>query len=409
MLKRWVPQSFSGLVWSVSTPRKIKPFYFAVCISLLFCLLPFGINTVHATDTPTPTPTVTPTWEPIFNPQATATPRDMSCPTQQPVGAGTVTPDPLWLSKCGQCIRRTPQSTLLSGNPLATLNAPTRTPSGPTPTGPTPTSAATMTPTPAAGTPRYYVVQSVGAHSWTNGSSKSIHWFEQSEMDSVCFSDLGGVRDIATALYLNPAASNSIDYYAMINNSNTRTIWQWVPGGYTGNQQRWLLFEKGKPAQYWVPYFGNVAYQNARDLDNANRRFGSEVDPNKTQSYAGMTLCYGDGIDPAADSGKYCGSVQGISGGDSTGGIGIGLPDIRISPSTCYDVGGQTVDLSFMSALEPLTGWSIPDGFTIPGFRVCFRMIAFGAVNLFGLQISITSIALAIAGIWLFKSLLEEG
>lgn len=392
--------------WFASDLKKFRHQYYKTLLifALAFVFLFAGSRSVFA-ETPTPTSTPippTPTWENLINPAATATPRNLSCPTQQPVGWKTLTPDPLWLMNCGVCVKVTPNPTL-GGNLLATLNV-TPTPYGnktATPGGVTATANPTATAT--AGALRYYVVNAVGAHSWTNGSSKAIHWFEEGELDSVCFTDVNGVKDKYSAIYLAPAASNSIDYYAMINNNNTRTIWQWVVGGYTGAQQYWMIYEMGKPANYWEPYFGVVTFRNGRDVPSANRRFGAEVDPNKTQSYAGKTLCYGDGIDPASDSGKYCGTVVAADGG--TGGIGINIPNILVSPATCYDVGGQSFGTGFMA--DWIAG--MPESINIPGIRVCVRQLILPSINLFGLNISMASIALAMAGIWLFKSLVEEG
>lgn len=90
---------------------------------------------------------------------------------------------------------------------------------------------------------------------------------------------------------------------------------------------------------------------------------------------------------------SYCSSVEAEGEEEDLESL---LPRISIVRGNC--VGWQEVSVSL-----PVIG-----DITIPGLQVCFNLVEFGSINLFGMRISLDLLALIVGGVmvirWVFRS-----
>ena len=356
-----------------------------LALLLLLSLLTFGTSAsakalLQATDTPTPSAT----WEPLFPTSTPVATKNYTCPTAQPLGWGTVTPDLLWSANCSPCLLTlTPRPTSTSPYPTATVD-PLAT------STPTPTSTPTEMPDPSL----VYItaIQGVNRDGYSAGS------------DTLLQTDIYGFSGTITLPYSSGAWPNygveitftglepdmeivyeisGDTYFDYWNGLGIFTINDIPLDGYHTILTNTLSYKKGQIN--WGPEASGTDTVLLRPFRGVPSG-GSVVEQTfefRVIEANGVPLTLATPT-PAIVS-DYCAEVNGVGGSLVQGGeLGIDLPQITVGQAACYGVSGISIPTGILSIL----GIDV-DNFEIPGLEICFKPISFGTLNLFGIIVDL--------------------
>lgn len=413
--RRWGWLSYLRSACSAYILMLIRLLLLLCCIFLLTFSPVLGIDHASAQDptsTDTPSDTPTPTNAPIFTDPTLVPTGHYVCTGNQPIGWGTVTPDPYWLMQCGMCI--TPDSSDFFGdNPFDITSTPD------------PNITPTVTPTITA-TPQNDLLD---AALRVGGMPVPIeiptNEFRTTTSDLLTYGQIGGINITDTAPQYTPItgsikleiAYNLVDHVGttygegiklivfppnssglVLNcisgscssfidtDSQAKQVWivNTISGG-SGTET--LIFEFS-----YAPKYGHSI------------GFMFQIDAGKGSTFSGTYTYTGQGsefftIDPTPTP-VYsdCSTVDpadGSSGDDD----GFSLPDIGLGWGRCLTLGGWNIGLEWAQAFIP----TLPDGWEVPGIEICFVPIEFGSLNLFGLGVDLDLIAAVMAGVLIIR------
>ena len=419
-------------------------FFLSFFISLLFFSLHLGIKSVNAQDI-----TPSPTYEDLF---ITRTPRpteNITCPVGNPVGMYTVTPDPYWLSKCSHCITRTPASTWPTLIPSKTP-IPTETPEGYIePTG-TQTPTITVTPTVTA-TPRPgldCVSTQHGTCEKINGGLLRFHlqgsnfsgngpyWninlgrgsFVRPTNSDLRFYWVGEVKargGISCPFPDNPQGlSSSLRNYVQ-NQFGDNRITQKELGrtqGFCVNAVNadWSVREISYPLNYLGDNnhvytvglyggYGGWGHAGVAELVKYDFDYYIYVSASELSEFP-------DPYEPTPTPTPIPGMCSAVESEQEESDF-FKMPRITVGQATCLPVGGFRLPTwlknFFMNNPDVEERYQSPDYDwsqveTQQAFNLCLRPIDFGNMAIFGLNISLNFIALAMGGILLVRIVLRS-
>lgn len=418
-LKRWVSVFVSAWPWL----RSIQMKQMQVCLQFCFCLLTFsllfGINNVYAqTDTPTATtPPVTPTttFRPLFPPNSTPTPRDYTCPGNQPIGYGTVTPNPLWSMYCSQCI--TPTYSFWDPLPTSTPD-----PNVPTPTA-TPPNETQVLQTDRTGyenlanIPNGYPVLVGYTDKWRN-YVPDIYYKTFAPNPPKTVTEIYYVQADFTVAMMEPNTSFSgkqggFQYFGYCNAQGGCKLE--LEDGTVINQTRgqlYIIYEQlfdnsnsgliqSGVLNFKVEFTHGVDYY--KNYEITLKKIGDYYWEKTSLSYS-FTWDY-EPIDLTPDPtpiSSYCSEIDGtVTGSDPLeGDDNFSLPVIRYGEASCVSLGGFTIPMGWLTAVFPNA-----TDVTIPGLQVCFTPLEFGKLNIFGLSVNLDTMAMIMAAVVLVRLL----
>jgi len=398
--------------------RLVRPCLLS-CLFLLILLLVSGTNKVLAQDpSETPTPTDVSIWSvPTQGPTV-----DLGCNNgSNPVGFGTGTPDPYWLSKCQGCITRTPL-----------YNWPTNTPDPRTPT-------VTATPIPTATQVPNSLYECTGATAGTceilpgnvikyhftgsnvhgSGSSYRI-WlgyggFKRPQGTDLHFYYIGTVR----ARNTHPTSAQGVGMDAKVDGvSNRLTVAIGNVIG-IGADTTFTLREHYYPLSYlndvssttflagiYTRYIqGNATLADyvLYDFDYYIYVSPVELDIN--------TLGYQPTPTPTPITG-YCrvAQTQVPNTIDNTmfNNPYFALPNIRYGWSRCMYVGLHIPDWATQIYLDNGASQEEIDRYNQNSFQLCVKPIKFGNIAILGLVINLDLISYVMAGVLLFRMIFRR-
>lgn len=354
-------------------------------------------------------PTTTPTFHPLFPTSTPPAPGDYTCPGYQPIGAGTVTPAADWLLKCAQCITPISRYTW----PTAPVIPTTSWDFGTATPVPTATSTPTGTYPPVVDPPienQMYsrpVVNQVNISIPQLGQYPRIFGVERVfQIDSFWVkSGYGGRIEIK---FQTNAWLNELGYEVEIIESDVPSL----PVG--------LKFEIG----HTFPIARNFTIlEGVGNTTLYNRRF--EIKYNitiKGKNSSGMTsVIVRDWVEmngyQAANTGHSettwfldgvpvipppivsdCSTIPSIIPDDPND-PNFKLPYVSVGDGVGTTVGGWHISTSWLQVFFP----NAPDSVTFPGIEFIFAPIEFGSLNLFGISIDLDFMAMAMAGVLMFK------
>lgn len=380
-------------------------------------MLILGIDDVYAqTETPTdtPLPSPTPTYEKLFK---TSTPKptlNLNCPGLQPVGWGTVTPDPYWLSNCYSCITQTPLSPWLFE---------TSTP------WPSPTINQTMvtytpfpSPTATIG-PHYYVGSEVyDLYVDVLANCNDGQWNCDNHID------IDSDRNIYGALYwideLNQGpfhlafgGEDSTAYVHLIEGSaNLITITYGCIADYNSLGGPTELCNLVAPS---FPVFqAKPGVKNGTDV-SISANFGGGVNPYNPPKSAHVhfkfqLIYYGLGptLTPTSTPdyhSDYCNVVDDIDSGSGGGNPFIGiLPEPEIGPGQCIEINDFTIGLDWVASVGEMVGVELPGQLSFPGLKICVRPLIIGNLTILDIVINLDWFITIMGGVLIIRLILRS-
>ncbi len=438
-LKRWVQVSFIRLLYWWSIQTKLTPRFALLFILLVTFWLTLGINSVSAQEA---TVTPSPTWQPLF-PSRTPRPTiNSACPEGLPDGWLTVTPSSKWMGYCGECVygeavRPTgdwsdfevtpfPEEyiTHLGNCTLEELDDGCEIISWPATGGvacqclgyPTPTPGITPTTT----TEHYFINDVPYDHVQIITSGINISATRPINTTGIC----------GTNAYISAIGSKNNLWYGSYNGTSYGEAW-------IGNNgySKWKLYDTigGSDAQgigyvcqstatLWefetCSIFNNLTGWSSALALNLRTDMEISVGQYSQNGYAAneapeiKVLCYGiETQAPTAtpDTGAdYCAVVEARPEflADE---IGLSLPIPVYGAGECVQIGGWSIDISWLEAIFPnLFTFNMPDSLGVPGFILCIHPFLMGEFNLFGLMIDMDLLLYVTACIaiirWLARS-----
>lgn len=379
MPKSWVQQ--------LSMVRGLQPSILILCrlvcysvftFAVLFSPI-FGTSGVYAqTPTPTSAPTVTPTWESLFKTPTKIPTVVASCPTGQPQGWGTVTPDTRWLNTCQKCVTPIGRATwAATQTPI-----PSHTPKPATITA-TPSVTPTITPT----------IETYGG-TWLSDMQTVSYWFSSGSgatktttMTTVANNQIVGVVwDVQSWSWTNLVQFRFIqDAATSVISITSDTGQQYCIGKYESAGHQYC--------QYW-----NGSYSTNNKVSNGSSNhfviFHSGRFPGDQGSVSLNYWIIYKGVKPPAPTAVpgYCGVVSGRSG--STKEV-TNIFNPRISPKSCTQIGGVSISTSWISTFTGYGGLVFPEGISVPAINFCTQEIQFGKLDMGFSEIDIDVLATA--------------
>jgi hypothetical protein len=426
-VKRWAYQLLSQLACFVSilTKRGQRFWLFSLFLSTFWLL--FANSPVYAQE-PTPTPQ---TWQPLFSTPTPAGSKNYVCPGSQPVGWGTVTPDPTWLLFCAQCITPTPaqlQATPTQqntpsvcgfGTPEATRPAVTGTPDPwqdfcgdcdypdcesyyPTPDPLAPTAEPTPQVKHLYLSPARYGYWS---HSYVDASG-SFYWPSSTTFGVLDKANCGG--DDLTAAYYTSWQVTTTDLAGDLAGS-IGTYFGEIKFWGSGSWTRGVCWDKaysynldGYPNGGWGRACEDLGLSVQTEFNNNNVNDGSVAAKYNwyqrsagTVAYTQYRVCWGDeeGVYPAdptptPDPNDFCSEV--LPNVQSEDYFGQMLPVIQTGVPWCgLSLPTITMPLDWLSNVGQLINIDLPEGIYIPGIEICFVPIEFGTLYILGVAVDL--------------------
>lgn len=400
--------------------------WLVLCCYFTFLLFSWPGSEVKAqTETPPPPDTPTPTYQPVF-PTYTPLPTEgMDCPEgRQPLGAGTVTPNPYWSANCAQCI--TPEWAIETSTLWPTSTA-------------MPTATATVSPT-ATSTPISYYVSArykldggsdqILYQGWNNinfGPATS-HELQVTLADIrsnwsaylIIVTEATGVKAANSQHYdrITATKSTSVTGYAYGMYDLFGLAWDWLygVGSWFDDYRNYMApGEFDVPFNYtlWNGFYFHVSnnggypgknliwyqrpYNSPTWGGNISGRFRVYLqlwpDAGPTATPSPTMTPYATATYPAS----FCSEVEGEEGQGETEDY-FALPAPTFGSSTCYGIDSITIPLSWLGF----------DDVYIPGVEVCFKPIYFGILKMFGLNIDLDYIAYVLAGVAILRMILRS-
>jgi len=412
-----------------------------------------GISAQEATETPTATETVevtsTATYSSIYDLPGYDD-ETYYCPGHQPIGWGTVTPEPVWLMNCSHCV--TPEQDAgyfptfeWGDNPMVTP--------GPTSTsGPTPTEVYKMTIEEFG-----YLVPCVELPDvvepeewyWCDYDFSRFDEFYKFGLDPILLEhDLVWTSSFEYKMTAYYPGGTSYPYNGELglrfSNGNTssddgtlRITFKdgSIAGEYGGDYidlsgqvfetteemyTFWFILYTGEGEEsvdLYADLVFDIEYVGSYETSAFEEfYFGFYHDGFYTDFVGNVDqgiMWWPDGVDVHGGySADYCKEVNDLGGSYDPGdpGTGVGIDDefsifpIYIGEEDCFVVGGWEVPLSswFSQWFPDIEDW------TLPGFKVCFIPLEFGNMMLFDLEIDMNFMSYAIAGIVLMRFVLKR-
>ena len=396
-LKPWVCVSVLLSDYWPSIRRRIKP----LCLLCFFCLLTFWpVSAVRAQE-PTPTNTL----EPFYK---TPTPRpdiNYSCPDGIPEGWGDYEPDPTWLFHCSHCLP--PLSEYDWGDlPLGWNDPPEGWP--------------TVTPTPTI--PE---IPSLQVKHGEISIPKNTSYIYTTGQDTISY-DADQVKSYEFTVQLNAdmyylttssTCANGVVTFSVCNRWSNQVKYEFVSGHRAGDE---ITLNIGQCHALWSWTNPNCAV-NHSDIRLDTIMHITVYDDNHTYSSGDFkfnqsnwfrgTYHYNIGLlwEPGhvipeivvPDPDSYCDTVLPLGSGDDDD-DNFSLPGFWFGDMQCFTLGGFDIPLKWLNIF--FEGAQIVD-WTMPGMQFCFQSIHFDNLTLFGLEINLDWIALAMGGVVLFRFL----
>lgn len=369
---------------------------------LLICWPVFGIDNVHAQD---PTDTPTPTNEPLFRTPTAKPALNLQCSGSQPIGWGTVTPDPSWLMNCSQCV-----------TPVAGYDW------GPNPFDGTPVASLTPTVTPTVAVTYEYIghlldntvilpeVERFTTLSGLSGQpvfarlnirSNTTVTIRTKQTMSLRLSanynmpDWGGSYPEVLKLVINSDVLADVNVICITGctsvdltndgDGTTEQILDSNPYGLYGSKTIIANIE-------WYPVLNDDFQFSLMGAGNSGQSYATQ------HEWTYQSSDYFMGAPTPTPIVSDCSTVT-ADGGGSGGDDNFDLPEISIGWGRCLTIGGWTIGLAWAQQFIP----SIPESWTVPGLQICFKPITFGSLNLFGLAVDLDLIASVMAGVLIIR------
>lgn len=356
-------------------------------------------------------PTTTPTFHPLFPTSTPPAPGDYTCPGYQPIGAGTVTPAVDWLLKCAQCITPIPRYTWPTIPAFAT------------PDGSifgTPTPVGTSTPSPLGKMTVYMDVgvalphpepntivthnsilkRSFGTTFWENWSDPwilpktiGIHFWGSQTITRTT----GGVATIS--VNLSSIGQHNLDLEVMESNVTGLVVGTTYRLAANNGYKNTVVLTIGST---WTSTYSWDVTFNVTLLDHGStfqEFFRFYIEPGG--GYNALTTIYNMEYQLNNWTGLItsdCSTVP-VQPMDDPNDPNFKLPYVSVGDGVSTTVGGWHISTSWLQVFFP----NAPDSVTFPGIEFVFAPIEFGSLNLFGISIDLDFMALAMAGVLMFK------
>jgi len=334
------------------------------------------------------------TGEPLYKTPTPQPELPNICPTGQPEGWGAVTPNPLWLSDCSDCV-----------GDLYSTPDPLYTPLAPTPTG-----GAGVTPTAAVATPTPggygdYCLVVVDMNGNEEGTCERTKTVTRSSPNGgiearIKVKTLDGQSHPQTVRFFYSGAC--LHEYNSQNNQHFGIHWYYYFKDY-GNMQE-VSFQEFCGGQGYGTCTTSSDGDIVKVTDNGTLHrlscsvggvFGSQA--NTANLYVSLDHAPFTEPTPAPTPGvSNCYEVNGPGGSEGYNeGLGIELPVVTLGASHCFTVNSFVLDLSLISFI---TGAEFTE-VSFPGIAVCFREISFGELNFLGLNVDLDIFSMVMAAV----------
>lgn len=421
-LKPWVCVSVLLSDYWPSIRRRIKP----LCLLCFFCLLTFWpVSAVRAQE-PTPTNTL----EPFYTAPTPGPDVNYSCPDGIPEGWGQYEPDPSWLFHCSQCLP--PGDGYEWGDP----------PDGwdDLPEGWPTQQPATLTPTPGPVVLDYQVTNILTLdpfepevwNQYVQYHHRFQNWFPTifDKVNSSSGEWIIYISYYAIGSYPTPGYpySGTFNFRFGTNHNDPVTV-EVLEGSYITTDRGYNQSFEGSVYSWSDPgtetitfYSGNGTqtvefeiYMNFKvTIDGSNGTWDEfSLGYKHTGFYQGahatdyVGLVYENvyyspvSLPQPEPEGSYCDTVLPLGSGDDDD-DNFSLPGFWFGDMQCFTLGGFDIPLEWLNIF--FEGAQIVD-WTMPGMQFCFQSIHFDNLTLFGLEINLDWIALAMGGVVLFRFL----
>jgi hypothetical protein len=372
----------------------------AVSLCFFISLLTFSLPS--ASDVSAQSPTATATPRPPLFPSATPQPTlDYSCNGQQPLGYGSVTPDPFWLMNCSQCL--TPVFPTGTPQPESTFTY-----------SMTQTAEAVFSPTPNV-TPTS-IPESYSEISCGSG------YFQCTQITPYHIQLIPITQLYVSQTYHNIVDDIEVKMYVHVTVHFDAGIFTYNGGvgGYPPKGATPIDISTGEqyvyPDQYTVDGSGNAKYwyvpagEYSFVINEGIDFFEVNSEGGGTTAYVsayGITVdIYSYPVDTGTPTPTptpvlgYCQSILPVSGDENLDVCEEGIfcmPDVSLGDSYCpIDIPSRTIPLS-------LFGF---DDVEIPSISVCFTAVYFGSVTAWGVVIDIDWIVYVMAGALILRMII---
>jgi len=342
---------------------------------------------------------------------STPTPYNVNttCPDGQPEGFGTITPNPVWLNYCANCI--TPESN---------YNWPTfEWPDNPleTPLAPTPTSTevpqyvknayTNLSVSMNNGTPYYVPPETLYSVGDTNNTFADKITVNNTLMEK-------GSHNLAVELYYwveldgkGPAfagvlVSWEVEYYCPPSVDGCNLEFSDGSHLYMGPDQHWYYTfvsypaDNGGSGEFYKKFNLLILGGDADAGQDFAVYFRRKDYSTGTQKLLNIKWWRGwydfENIPtptPNPSNSTYCSIINGDGSGPGDDDDGE-LPGIWVGGSSCFTWGGIDTSIFGIDIL-------------VPGLQICFQSIEFGSLDLFGITMDLDLIAAAMAGVVLIR------
>jgi len=355
---------------------KIKILLFAAAIVLMsmYWVSHFEIAEAQATSTST--------WEPLHKTPTPGPTNNYECPNTTPIGYGVVTPDIQWSINCEHClIELTPQPTLPGGTPTV----------GPT-SSPTPTN---------------YPDHVTLSHDLPG--MNPIIYYPPFPVDFESYWDGYSIRGADLYTYQHCGPGNEVCYQDQGFYFKTHCEWGWSDW-YPKQSTAQILYISDSVllgGAYTDCGFGTSGYCeadtegyfSAEQLVVGRLRFVVAWTEPQIATHIGchieVSMTPFEEPEPTPVN-SYCSTVPDGSGSNEE--FGVGLPIIRVGPTTCAGIGSFELDLTSVPMLGEWLGI-----ISFPGFEVCVAPLTFGTMEFLGMSFDLDFIAIIMAAVMLYR------